>query len=358
MHIPFCNSKCNYCAFYSLPHCDVLVKQEYTSALIKQITAFHTDRKITSIYFGGGTPPVLGCDHLITLLDVIVTNYKLSDDCEITLEVNPKSVTFSELKKLRTAGFNRISMGMQSSNNHELAVLGRQYNLEEYNEAVQAVKDAGFVNWSTDIIFGIPEQTLQSLTESVMTAINANVPHISAYSLSIEEGTPFFQRKDSLHLPDENAEEEMYDTLCSLLKKHGYQHYEISSFSKEGFASKHNLHYWDCGEYISFGAAAHSYYNCKRFSNIADVQQYCSLVSKDYYSPTDYSLQPFLSDEDKREERIMLGLRTDKGILLTDELLIKSKKYVENGYAVLQDGHLFLTDKGYRISNIIIAELV
>ncbi len=358
VHIPFCVRKCNYCAFYSLPLCDERVMRDYTEALIRQINSIKTERPVTSVYFGGGTPPVLGVGALISVLEAIKAGFRLSDDCEITLEANPESVSLPDLKDYRNAGFNRISMGMQSSNDRELAILGRRYDLSRYKSAVRAVIDAGFENRSTDIIFGIPEQTIESLEKSVMTAVDSGTPHISAYSLSIEKNTPFYNNRDTLILPDEDTEEEMYYLLCDILKKHDYSHYEISSFAREGFQSRHNLHYWDCGEYIGFGTAAHSYCKGKRFSNIADVNEYISLSTGDYFSPTDFHVQRYLSDTDKREEAIMLGLRTDRGIRADDELLAKSKKYIDGGFAKIENGRLILTEKGYRVSNIIIAALI
>ena len=358
VHIPFCRKKCNYCSFYSLPDCDDGIKQQYTDALIRQIKAFETDSSIKSIYFGGGTPPVLGVKRLLAIFEEIKSSFSLAEDCEITLEVNPRSVTLDELIMLREAGFNRISMGMQSADDNELAVLGRTYTNAQYEYAMRSVSAAGFVNISTDIIFALPEQTKEGLVKTLITAINMNIPHISVYSLSIEGGTPFYYKRDSLCLPDEDTEDEMYYLLCDIMQKHGYMHYEISSFSREGYESRHNLHYWDCGEYIGFGAAAHSFYNGKRFSNIADVGTYIALADECFYSPTDFNTQPVLSDIEKAGERIMLGLRTSKGIKTDDELIRRSEKFINNGYAVIRDGILSLTDKGYRISNSIIAELL
>ncbi len=358
VHIPFCGKKCNYCAFYSLPACDESCKQEYTEALLRQINSIKTSRSVSSVYFGGGTPPELGAGRLSATLAAIMDSFSLTRDCEITVEINPGGITRNELKLLRYAGFNRISLGMQSSVDKELAVLGRAYTSAEYGETLNAVLQTGFSNISTDIIFGIPHQTKETLKESLMTAIKAELPHISVYSLSIEEGTPFFGMKDSLNLPDEESEEEMHLLICSLLKKHNYEHYEISSFAKKGWESRHNLHYWSCGEYIGFGAAAHSYYNGKRFSNASDAIKYTELADVNYYSPTDYGEQPLLTYEDLRTERIMLGLRTSKGIIADKNMLDRSKVYIKNGFAQLDGDILSLTEKGFRVSNSIIAELL
>ena len=191
-----------------------------------------------------------------------------------------------------------------------------------------------------------------------MSALKTGVKHISAYSLAIEEGTPFHRNRDKLNLPDEDSEDAMYYTLCGMMREQGFCHYEISSFAKEGSRSRHNLHYWDCGEYIGFGAGAHSYYGGKRFSGVADVSRFIALAEDDYYSPTDYNMQPLLSDADKNAERIMLGLRTSKGIRADKRLEEKSRVFIRQGYAKLENDYLSLTESGYRISNHIIAELL
>lgn len=358
VHIPFCQSKCNYCAFYSLPNCSYSIKQSYTEAIIRQIKAFKTSRKIKSVYFGGGTPPVLGVTHIISILEEIKSNFDLDGNCEITLEANPNSVSQDELVLLRNAGFNRLSMGLQSSDNKELSILGRTYTFEKYMQTLDYACRAGFENISTDIIFAIPEQTNKSLLKTLDDAVLPVVSHISIYSLSIEKGTPFYNMRDTLNLPDEDTEEEMYAIICKIMRIENFKHYEISSFTRQGYESKHNLHYWNCGEYIGFGAAAHSYFGGKRFSNIADIKKYISLADNIYYSPTDFYIQPFLTDEDRYTEQIMLGLRTSKGIKATEKLIEKSQKLIKYGFMQLNDGFLALTETGYRVSNSIITELI
>lgn len=358
VHIPFCMRKCNYCAFYSLPGCGEQIKQAYTDALNRQINAFQTDEAIRSVYFGGGTPPMLGVQRLLTVFETIKNRFFLSPDCEITVEVNPGSIQPDELFLLREAGFNRLSIGMQSAVDAELETLGRQYTSEHFQNIMSSAKAAGFENRSVDILFGIPGQTKESLAKSLRFAFDLGAVHISIYNLTIEEGTPFFRQKNRLNLPDEDTENLLYDLICETMQKAGFFHYEISNFSRAGFESKHNLHYWECGRYIGFGAAAHSYYNGKRFSNVSDVKKYIALANDNFYSPTDYEKQPFLTESDKKEEYILLGLRTSKGIRADEPLLDKCKKYIENGYAQVKNGYLSLTDKGYRISNYIISDLI
>jgi len=358
VHIPFCARKCNYCAFYSLPGCGEQIKRDYADALIRQINAFQTDKTVRTVYFGGGTPPVLGAQRLLSVFETIKNNFLLSADCEITVEVNPGSVKPDELTLLREAGFNRLSVGMQSAVDSELKILGRQYTRAHFQTIMESAQSAGFENRSVDVMFGIPGQTKESLQESLRFALGLGAAHISIYNLTIEEGTPFFRQKDVLGLPDEETESEMYDLICETMQKAGFHHYEISNFALSGFESKHNLHYWACGRYAGFGAAAHSYYNGKRFSNVSDVEKYIALAGDDYYAPTDYEKQPFLTKDDQKEEYILLGLRTSKGIKADKTLLDKCKKYVEHGYAQVRNGYLSLTDKGYRISNYFISELI
>jgi oxygen-independent coproporphyrinogen-3 oxidase len=351
-------SKCNYCAFYSLPGCEESVKQDYTDALIRQIKAFKTDEAISSVYFGGGTPPMIGVNSLLSVFETVKSQFRLSDNCEITVEVNPGSIQPEKLVLLRETGFNRLSIGMQSANDKELEILGRRYTSRQFKHIMSSAEEAGFKNRSADIMFGIPGQTKESLLESLQFAIDSGAVHISIYNLTIEEDTPFFRLKDKLDLPDEDTENEMYYLICDTMRKAGFTHYEISNYSIAGFESRHNLHYWDCGRYIGFGAAAHSYYDGKRFSNIDDIKKYIALSSDDFYSPTDFKEQPYLTEEEMREEYILLGLRTSKGIKADEKLLEKSRKYIDNGFAQVTDGYLSLTDKGYRISNYIISDLI
>ncbi len=358
LHIPFCEKKCNYCAFYSLESKSETEIQSYTQGLIKHITSFETNRPIQSIYFGGGTPSIIGANRLIKILDTIKDKFVLSEDCEITVEINPKSISQNQLLSLRTAGVNRLSVGMQSTNDNELNVLGRRYTALEFDDCIKGALSAGFGNISLDIIFGLPDQTKDTLLESLKYPIKSDIPHVSVYELSIEKGTPFYRRKDDLNLPDEDLEEELYSLVCDTLKDNGYIHYEVSSFSKKGFESKHNLHYWLGGEYIGFGSGAHSFYNGKRFSGVANTFEYLTRLNEDFYSPTDYYSQPILSDKEIAEEQILLGLRTNTGVLADEALLIKAKKYIESGYAEINNNRLSLTSKGYRVSNSIIVDLL
>ena len=354
-HIPFCLKKCDYCAFYSLPKVDDSVKEAYFNALIRQTECLDTDRIISTVYFGGGTPPLLRVDRLCKLIKLIKSRFHLSDDCEITVEVNPKTVDMFDLMMLKESGANRLSIGIQSSDDRILASIGR---IHSFDDAVKCINDAravGFNNISADLIFALPDQTVEGLVKSVYDIMSTNVDHISAYSLQIEEGTPIFDRRNDLNFPDEESEEEQYGALCEILKNHGFNHYEISSFARNGFESRHNLNYWARGEYFGFGAGAHSFYMGKRFSTPCDVMRYIELSGTSLFAPTDFDSALPITEKEAEEERIMLGLRTRQGVLLPERSHKNARRIADLGYGTFTDGVLALNSKGFRVSNQIIS---
>ncbi len=360
-HIPFCVKKCNYCAFYSLSDASDTLKDDYCDAVLRQFSAFATDRCVTSVYFGGGTPTVLGEKRLAKLIDCVISRNFISHDCETTVEVNPKTVDARFLNTLHDAGANRLSIGVQSLCDEELKTLGRIHDSRDALICISDAFKAGFDNVSADMIFGFNGQTEQSALYTFCGLVLSGVSHIAAYSLQYEKGTPMYKLKDADNAPDEQSEERIYDLICDAAREHGFRHYEISAFAKDAsHRSRHNLGYWQRCEYFGFGAAAHSFYNGKRFSSPADIKLY--IKNTDKHSPfasTDYYGSPFLTQDEIFEEKIMLGLRTDEGI--STELLKDTKfaeRCVKNGLATVCDGRFVLTEKGYRVSNAIIAELV
>lgn len=354
-HIPFCVKKCDYCAFYSLPNQDDSVKEEYFNALYRQTEFLKTDRTITSVYFGGGTPPLLKVDRLCKLINLIKSRFTMSENCEITVEVNPKTVDMFDLSMLKKAGANRISIGVQSSDDRILASIGRIHN---FDDAVKCIKDArsvGFDNISADLIFALPDQTVDGFAQSVRDIMSTEVDHISAYSLQIEEGTPIYERRESLNFPDEESEESQYSALCEILTKNGFSHYEISSFARKGHESRHNLNYWARGEYFGFGAGAHSFYMGKRFSTPCDVMRYIELSGTSLFAPTDFDSALPITETEAEEERIMLGLRTNRGVLLPVHAHENARRIADLGYGTFKDGVLALNSKGFRVSNQVIS---
>ncbi len=357
-HIPFCERKCNYCAFYSLPKQGDEIKQSYFEALQRQIDFFETDKTVSTVYFGGGTPPVLGIERLCALLNRVKAKYRLSPDCEITVEVNPGTVDFNGLKMLYDAGFNRISVGVQSADDAVLQSIGRIHSFAQARECINDARLIGFDNISADIIFALPYQGLQSVVESAKNIMSTNVDHISAYSLQLERGSHFYQIRHTLPLPDEDEEEAQYYALCKLFSENGYEHYEISNFAKSGKRSRHNGNYWRCGDYFGFGAAAHSFFNGKRFSAVADVCEFIEKSRISAFAPTDYDISELITPQEAREEAILLGLRTCDGAKIPQDKHAVAERICGLGYGDFKDGILRLNSKGFRVSNRIIGEIL
>lgn len=353
VHIPFCDCKCAYCDFYSITN-----KKEYdnyTEQLINKIDMFSNqyNRKVESIYFGGGTPSVLGTERLCLILENIKNKFEVDKLCEITVEVNPCSANSIDFTTLRKVGFNRLSIGMQSAIDSELKILARKHTANDAKATVDCARKAGFENISLDLMLCIPEQTKNSLTESIKFCKDCNVEHISAYILKIEEGTPFFKIKEKLNLFDEENQAQMYLHAVNELEKYGYHQYEISNFSKQGFEGKHNLKYWRDEEYIGIGPSAHSFIDGKRF----------------YY---ERDFEKFYNDEliedgvgGNIEEYIMLKLRLKEGFSM--ELLKDKYGYIPNkefykriellenqGLLLHKNSIISLTKEGFLVSNSII----
>ena len=247
VHIPFCKSKCHYCDFCSSPANDK-TKSEYVKALIDDISSetarnYFSDHVVDTIYLGGGTPTCLAPDVLDSIINAILSVYSVSNEAEITIECNPGTVNYDDLSSLRQSGFNRLSLGLQSTHDNELNSLGRIHNFKDFDSTFDNARKAGFNNISVDLMYGIPQQTLLSFEQTLRTLINYSPEHISAYSLKIEPGTNFFKNKENLMLPDEDCEYNMYESAVNILGSAGYSHYEISNYAKVGYISKHNFKY-------------------------------------------------------------------------------------------------------------------
>lgn len=357
-HIPFCVKKCDYCAFFSLPSCDDKTKQEYFEALMRQIAFFDTNKTIDTVYFGGGTPTVLGVDRLCKLIAEIRRLYKISDDFEMTIEVNPKTVDHGGLKMLYDAGFNRLSVGVQSANDRILASIGRIHSFSDAKQCIEDARSVGFGNISADIMFALPDQSIDDLRESVELIMSTNVDHISCYSLQVEAGTPLYNKRKTLNLPDESLEEAQYDALCEIMRECGFVHYEISSFAKNGYESRHNLNYWARNEYFGFGAGAHSFFDNRRFFAECDISYFIGQSYISAFAPTNYDESDLIDEAEAFEEYVMLGLRTRYGVLLPEHLHGKAKQIADYGYGVFNNGRLTLNSKGFRVSNSIISDLL
>ncbi len=367
IHIPFCLSKCAYCDFYSRQGTKGEF-DEYASAIARHITEAQmrdSDYLVDSIYFGGGTPTAIGERNLIKILTAVMRNFHVSDDCEITVEANPNSVTARGLKKLRRAGVNRISFGMQSSDSSELRCLGRTHTFSDVEHAVAAAKAAKITNISLDLMYGIPFQTVDSWLNSLDAALALSPTHISCYSLKLEEGTPLADRPEMLDLPSDDTQADMYLAAVARLADEGFIQYEISNFAREGFSSRHNKKYWNLGEYWGFGPSAHSLIGKKRFSYIRDISRYINAISEgdEVVDKIDT-----INTAERAGEYVMLMLRTTEGI--SPEVLEKKYlTYFDNMEKVLlgyhKTGHTDfngvtwrLTPEGFLISNRIIGDVL
>lgn len=357
IHIPYCASRCPYCDFHS--EASRGCPDSYVDALCSEIVSREGMRRFSgnerllcdSVYFGGGTPSILTPVQLERILLSVKESFSLSPDSEITLECNPSG---KGLERLLTAaaslGVNRISLGMQSSDTRERRLLGRRGDTESVRRALAAARNAGIGNISLDIMIGVPDSTEETLKASLDFAVNEGVPHISAYILKIEEGTYFHRNINKLNIPDEDKTADMYLFMSDYLTKRGYLHYEISNFCLDGRYSRHNMKYWDGTDYLGFGPAAHSAFRGKRFYYPADTAAFIKGASAVYDGTAGDC-----------EERIMLSLRTYKGISLenkTDEFLSKVDMLCRGGLGRTENGRLSLTPQGMLISNTVITELL
>lgn len=357
-HIPFCARKCDYCAFYSLPAQGDEIKQAYFQALIAQINGFETDKTVSTVYFGGGTPPLLGVDRICSLIGRLKEKFAFEQGAEITVEINPGTVERSDLVALKKAGVNRLSVGIQSADDGILRSLGRIHSFEQAKSCILDAKEVGFDNVSADIIFALPDQDFHTFLSGVEKIADLGVTHISAYSLQLEEGTPLYCKRETLSFPDEDEEERQYDALCEILKSRGFEHYEISSFCQKGFESKHNCNYWSLGDYFGFGAGAHSFYEGRRFYAVSDVNEFIEKSKISPFAPTNFDSVEPITTEEAEEERILLGLRTSKGALIPERAIDKAKRIAHLGFGSFEGGILRLNSRGFRVSNEIISEIL
>lgn len=323
IHIPFCKKKCKYCDFLSAPASD-RVQEEYFHALLEEMTArakeyFH--QVVRSVYIGGGTPSVAGPKRLCQVMETLFSHFTMAENAEISMEVNPGTVTGEDLSAYQRAGVNRISIGLQSAHNEELALLGRIHSFEDFLRTYRLVREAGFQNVNVDIMAALPEQKPEVYEDTLhkLLALSPIPEHISAYSLNIEEGTPFFalygEEKEAMertgepqkHLPSEEEERRMYELTERLLKDAGYHQYEISNYSLEGYECYHNKVYWQRGDYIGFGLGAASLIDNVRCQNHTDLQTYLKAADK-------VMERTPLSVKEQMAEFMFLGLRLTAGV--------------------------------------------
>ena len=368
IHIPFCASKCAYCDFNSKAGSDKLMPA-YQEALLehireaeKQLSEYYVD----TVYFGGGTPSYYGAERLVELFDALKRHAKVLLDAEVTLEANPDSTDLLSLQTLRKAGFNRISFGVQSANDSILRSIGRIHTFAQAERAVATARAAGFKNLSIDIMYGLPSQTKTDWAETLKRALSLKPEHISCYGLKLEEGTPLYSFKDTPFIPDDDCQADMYLYAVQQLKQFGYKQYEISNFAQKGFESRHNLRYWQCEEYIGFGAGAHSYMGSLRYSNESGISKY---IDKVLTGGNILDSQEYISDFGRSSEYLMLGLRTTHGITQQeyhdlfpcsfDQVEHYLSKCAQHGWAEKSpEGRWHLTPQGFLLSNILIGNIL
>ena len=364
VHVPFCLKKCADCDFCSFPINSVSGKESYINALCDEIRSYKgKDIRVDSIFFGGGTPTILSGDEFSRIVSVIRESFVVLSDTEFTVESNPKTLKEENLRKYISSGVNRVSIGLQSIHENELKKLGRVHSFDDFSETYSLVRRCGIKNVSVDLMYGIPEQTIDSFKETLKTVVRLSPEHISLYGLIIEEGTFLSDTLSEYILPGEDEECDMYYYAAKALKDCGYSHYEISNYSKPGFSCKHNLKYWRSEEYIGVGLAAYSYFDGVRYGNSRDYDKY--LV--DFGDCREFSEK--IDIEGEKYEYAMLSLRLREGFSLSEyekrfgeSFLVGREKILEklskSGLLCIDDGRIHLSEEGFYVSNSILTELL
>ena len=404
IHIPFCQHKCDYCDFVSFSNKQDFI-ENYVEAVKKEINNYFKDKTlletytVTTIYIGGGTPSYINSKYICEIMHVLEDNLKDNmvkmEDMEITIEVNPGTVNKEKLEQYRNAKINRLSIGLQSTNNEMLKQIGRIHTYEQFLETYQMAKEVGFENINVDLMIGLPNQTIEDIKRSLQEIVQLNPTHISVYSLIIEEGTVIAQKIENHQLQemDEELERNMYWYVKNTLELNDYTHYEISNFAKEGKESKHNMNCWRQKEYIGIGLAAHSYLNYVRYTNTSEMEQYvtrmnnlngqivndilklsknkekASLEEKEKNIETTYEIEEVQDVEDRKKEYMLLGLRTIEGVSISKfkEKYIDNpiflfrkelEKLVEEKLVMIDGDDIRLTNKGLDLANLVWEEFI
>ena len=374
IHIPFCKKKCNYCDFISFCNKDNLI-EDYIECLKKEIENFDfLNKNVTTIYLGGGTPSYIKCKYIVDILNLLKEKLKSNKtpfyDLEITIEVNPGTVTKEKLEMYRKVGINRLSIGLQETNNNLLKQIGRIHTFEDFLDTYNLAKEVGFNNVNVDLMIALPNQKISDIKQTLEKIVNLNPNHISVYSLIVEEGTLIEKQvnQGKLKLPSEEEERNLYWYVKNFLEISGYNHYEISNFAKKGQESKHNLNCWNQEEYIGFGLASHSYVNKTRFCNISNLEKYIENVKNNDFDKNRI-IEEKQTIEDEKKEFMMLGFRKIEGVSISkfkekfseNPLFLYRKelnKLVNEGLIVVDLDNIKLTNKGLDLANIVFEEFV
>jgi oxygen-independent coproporphyrinogen III oxidase len=355
IHIPFCKQACTYCDFYFLTSGKYI--DRYLDALIVEITLrkqFLNDEKVKTIYFGGGTPSILPTTHLQRILTALYQNFDIEDHAEVSLEINPDDVSPQKIQEWKSTSINRFSVGIQCFQDELLQWMNRSHSKEQALSSVKRLQDAGFVNLSADLIYGIPGLSDVMCKSNIQTIIELDIPHISCYCLTVEEKTPLWH-------PSDSQGSEQFNIIMEETASNAYTHYEISNFSKPSCESKHNSNYWNYVPYLGLGPAAHSFDRTTRYSNISNIHRYVEELSG---KKLGYIHKEELTESERVNERILIQLRLDRGIRLQDfdtdiqnELKNKSEKWINKALVLPIDTHIRLSNKGKHYADHIAQDL-
>ncbi len=368
VHIPFCKKKCDYCDFISYCGKNDFI-EKYVDSVKKEIEHVKIKSEITTIYIGGGTPSYIDSKFIVQILEKIKEK-NVAQDAEITIEVNPGTVTQEKLQDYIDCGINRISIGLQTTNDELLKQIGRIHNYEQFLETYKLAKKVGFKNINVDLMLGLPNQRIIDLKESLENVLRLAPKHISVYSLIVEDGTPIANKIENgkLKLPDDELERNMYWYVKNTLELNGYKHYEISNFAKKGYESKHNMNCWNQMEYVGIGTAAHSYRDITRYSNTEDIKEYIKNVQKGEFEKNRI-IHEIQKEEDSKKEFMLLGLRKIDGLKISEFknkfgdnpiYLYRNelKKLSDEKLIIIQDDNIRLSNKGIDLANLVWEEFV
>ena len=367
LHVPFCAAKCRYCDFYSAA-APRARQQAYVAALVRDLIARAKTAEgyvVDTVYLGGGTPSLLPPSDIALLLGTLRGHYDLAEDAEITMECNPHSAKTGDFEALLQAGVNRLSIGLQSAIDTELAALGRPHDFADFEKTFCAARAAGFSNISVDVMFGIPHQTVKSLEKTLAAVVSLAPEHMSAYGLRVEEGTPFWRERHTLPIADEDTVADMQLLVARVLGEAGYEHYEVSNYARGGYRSRHNMRYWLGQEYLGFGPAAHSYFDGVRFEAPRDTAQYIRAVEagdKETLCQNARRLTP----HEVQEEYVMLRMRLFEGIdeadfqarfgVSLEDAVGDLSRLADGGFLTRREGRMAFTERGMYVSNAILSE--
>ncbi len=369
VHVPFCRSKCQYCDFYSVTTKETRVWDGYVDAVcrhIREAGALASDHLVDTVYFGGGTPSLLGADALSRILNTIRKSFKVSSSAEITFEANPDSVSDTLLRRLYGEGFNRVSLGIQCDDDGILKKLGRPHTYAQAVQAVERIRKAGFRNLSVDLMYGLPGQSVEDWLKTLKNVLRLQPEHISCYGLTVEEGTPLWDYQEFCNLADDDTQAEMYLKAVKLLAEEGYRQYEISNFCRRGRVSRHNMKYWTGGAYLGFGPNASSDFGGSRFTVVRDLWEYVEGIQSGGQILSESQEIP---ERERAGEYLFTRLRTVMGLepreyeqtyrLPFAPLEKRLHDFRKQGLAVKTlDGRWHLTPRGVLLSNDILSDLM